>query len=58
LAIIPPRGGSKPLPRTNVLYLAGKPLITWTIEARLTSKYIDNIILSTEDNEILEIMYY
>jgi len=57
LAIIPPRGGSKPLPRTNVLYLAGKPLITWTIEARLTSKYID-IIISTEDDEILEIMYY
>ena len=52
LAIIPARGGSKRLPRKNILNLAGKPLIAWTIEAALGSKYIDDVIVSTDDNEI------
>ena len=52
LAIIPARGGSKRLPRKNILNLAGKPLISWTIEAALGSKYIDRIVVSTDDNEI------
>lgn len=55
LAIIPARGGSKRLPRKNVLPLGGKPLIVWTIEAGLTSKYIDKIIVSSDDVEILKI---
>lgn len=55
LAIIPARGGSKRLPRKNILDLAGKPLIGWSIEAGLKSKYIDKVIVSSEDNEILEI---
>lgn len=55
LAIIPARGGSKRLPRKNVLDLNGKPLIVWTIEAGLNSKYIDKIIVSSDDDEILEI---
>jgi len=55
LAIIPARGGSKGLPRKNILPLAGKPLIAWTIEAAKISKYIDRIIVSTEDNEIADI---
>ena len=55
LDIIPARGGSKRLPRKNVLDLAGKPLIAWTIEAGLASQYIDNVIVSSEDEEILEI---
>lgn len=55
LAIIPARGGSKRLPRKNVLELAGKPLIAWTIEAGLKSKYIDKIIVTSDDNEILDI---
>ena len=41
LAIIPARGGSKRLPRKNVEDLCGKPLIAWSIEAGLKSKYID-----------------
>ena len=55
LAIIPARGGSKRLPRKNVLDLNGKPLIVWTIEAGLNSKYIDKIIVSSDDDEILDI---
>jgi len=52
LAVIPARGGSKRLPRKNVLDLAGKPLIAWTIEAAKRSKYIDRIVVSTDDDEI------
>lgn len=55
LAIIPARGGSKRLPRKNVLDLAGKPLIAWSIEASLESKYIDQVIVTSDDEEILEI---
>jgi len=40
LSIIPARGGSKRLPRKNILDLNGKPLIAYTIEAGLKSKYI------------------
>ena len=55
LAIVPARGGSKRLPRKNVLPLHGKPLIVWSIEAGLRSKYIDKVIVSSEDSEVLEI---
>ena len=55
LAIIPARGGSKRLPRKNILDLAGKPLIEWSIEAGLKSKYIDKVVLTSEDAEILSI---
>jgi CMP-N-acetylneuraminic acid synthetase len=55
LAVIPARGGSKRLPRKNILDLAGKPLIAWTIEAALGSKYIDRVIVSTDDKEIATI---
>jgi CMP-N,N'-diacetyllegionaminic acid synthase len=55
LAIIPARGGSKRLPRKNILDLAGKPLIAWTIAAGLKSKYIDKVIVTSDDDEILSI---
>lgn len=55
LAIIPARGGSKRLPRKNVLDLCDKPLIAWSIESALKSKYIDKIVVSSDDDEILEI---
>ncbi len=55
LAIIPARGGSKRLPRKNVLELKGKPLIEWSIEAGLNSNYIDNVVVSSDDEEILSI---
>jgi len=55
LALIPARGGSKGLRRKNVLPLAGKPLIAWSIEAAHGSKYIDKCIVSTDDNEIMDV---
>ena len=55
LAIIPARGGSKRLPRKNILDLCGKPLIVHTIEAALKSKYISKVIVSSDDEEILNI---
>lgn len=55
LTIILARGESKRLPRKNILNLCGKPLIAWTIEAGLKSKYIDEVIVSSENDEILDI---
>jgi len=55
LAIIPARGKSKGLPRKNIIDVAGKPLIAWTIEASLNSKCISKTIVSSEDLEILGI---
>lgn len=52
LAIIPARGGSKGIPRKNIKFLGGKPLIAYTIEAATSSKYIDRTIVSTDDEEI------
>jgi len=54
LAIIPARGGSKGIPRKNIRMLAGKPLIAWTIEEAKKSKYIDRLILLSEDDEIIK----
>lgn len=55
LAVIPARSGSKRLPRKNILDLAGKPLIAWSIEAAHKSCYIDETIVSTDSEEIANI---
>lgn len=55
LAIIPARGGSKGLSGKNIIDLAGKPLIAWTIEASLGSRYITKTIVSSDSDEILEV---
>ena len=55
LGLIPARGGSKGLPRKNIKLLLGKPLIAWTIEQTLASKFLDRVIVSTDDKEIAEI---
>ena len=55
LGIIPARGGSKGVPRKNIRLLAGKPLIAWTIDEAKKSKYIDRLILSSEDEEIIKV---
>ena len=55
LAIIPARGGSKGIPRKNVRLLCGKPLIAYTIEAALSSKLVNRVVVSTEDKEIAEV---
>lgn len=55
LAIIPARGGSKGIPRKNIIDVAGKPLIAYTIESALSSRYLDRVIVSTDDVEIAEV---
>lgn len=57
VCIIPARGGSKRLPGKNIYPLLGKPLICWSIEACLKSKYLDqeNIFVSTEDQNIKKV---
>ncbi|MDC2891341.1 acylneuraminate cytidylyltransferase family protein [Psychrosphaera algicola] len=55
VALIPARGGSKGLPRKNIISLCGKPLIGWTIEAAKKSNKIDLVYVSTEDMEIAKI---
>ena len=55
LAIIPARGGSKGVPRKNIKEVGGKPLIAWTIEEAKKSKYIDRLILSSENDEIIAV---
>ncbi len=55
LGIIPARGGSKSIPRKNVVPLAGKPLIVWTIEAAQRAELLDRIVVSTDDEEIAQV---
>lgn len=55
LAIIPARGGSKGIPRKNVLPVGGKPMIGWTIEAARAARSVDRVVVSTDDPEIAAI---
>ena len=55
LTIVPARGGSKGLKNKNILNFNGKPLIYWTLEAAKKSKYIDDIIISTDSKKIAQI---
>jgi len=55
LAIIPARGGSKRLPGKNTLDLSGKPLISYTIESAIKSKYIDKVLVTSDDAKVLDI---
>ena len=53
--IIPARGGSKEIPKKNIIDFCGKPLIEWTIEQCLASKYISCVWVSSDDQQILDI---
>jgi len=55
IAIIPARGGSKGLPGKNIKDLCGKPLIAWSIEVGLASQYIDEVMVTTDGEEIARI---
>jgi len=57
IAIIPARGGSKGVLRKNIRDFRGQPLIVWTIQAALQSKYIDTVIVTSDDNEILQVAH-
>jgi pseudaminic acid cytidylyltransferase len=55
IAVIPARGGSKRIPRKNIKYFCGKPMIAWSISAAKESGLFDHIIVSTDDEEIAEL---
>ena len=55
LAIIPARAGSKRLPQKNLKGFSGKPLIAWTIETALQTDWLAKIVVSSDDNAVLEI---
>lgn len=55
LVVIPARGGSKGIPRKNLRSLAGKPLIYYSIQTSLKSKYNPDVYVSSDDDEILSI---
>lgn len=55
IAIIPARGGSKGVKNKNIRMVHGKPLIAWTIEAALNSRWINEVIVSTDNIKIAEV---
>ncbi|MDL2307398.1 acylneuraminate cytidylyltransferase family protein [Desulfovibrio sp. OttesenSCG-928-C06] len=55
LAVIPARGGSKGLPRKNILPFHGKPLLAWSIDAAKASANVTRCLVSSEDDEILSV---
>ena len=55
VALMPARGGSKGIDEKNLLLIAGKPLLAWSIERALTSKYIDSVWVTSDSDEILKI---
>src|SRR5690349_8449623 len=55
LAIIPARGGSKRVPRKNLRLLGGKPLVCWAIDAARAARGISELVLSSDDEEILDL---
>jgi len=55
IAVIPARGGSKGIPRKNIVKLSGHPLLAHTIFAAKNSKLVERIFVSTEDDEIAKV---
>ena len=55
VAIITARGGSKRIPRKNIKEFCGKPIIAYSIEAAINSKVFDEVMVSTDDEEIADI---
>jgi N-acylneuraminate cytidylyltransferase len=55
LALIPARGGSKSIPRKNIRSFAGQPLIVYSVACALSAEMITRVIVSTDDEEIVEI---
>ena len=53
IAIIPARGGSKRLPRKNIIDFYGKPIIFWTIKAAVESNIFDDVFVVTNSTEII-----
>lgn len=55
IAILPARGGSKRIPRKNILPFGGRPMISWPIDAALQSGLFDHVVVSTDDDEIAQV---
>ena len=55
LAVVPARGGSKGIPRKNIRLLGGEPLIGHTLKTAMSVDMIDDLIVSTDDNEISDV---
>ena len=55
LCIIPARGGSKRIPRKNVKLFLGKPMLAYSIETATKSGLFNEIMVSTDDEEIAEV---
>lgn len=55
LAIVPARGGSKGIPRKNLVDINGKPMVAYSIEHALAAVTIDRVVVSTDDEEIAEV---
>jgi len=55
VAVIPARGGSKRLPRKNIIDFCGRPIISYTIDAALGCELFERVIVSTDDDEIADI---
>lgn len=56
-AIIPARGGSKGIPRKNLVDVCGKPLVAWSIEQALAAECVDRVFVSTDDDEIADVSF-
>ena len=52
VVMIPARGGSKSIPLKNIKKIAGQPLIYWSLDAAVNSKYVDKVYVSTDSKEI------
>lgn len=55
IAVIPARGGSKRIPRKNILPFRGQPMLAWSIQVALNSGLFNHVIVSTDDDEIAEV---
>ena len=55
LGLITARGGSKGVPGKNILPVGGQPLIAWTIQAARGSRFVDRLVLSSDDHNIIEV---
>ena len=55
VAVIPARGGSKGIPRKNIVPLCGKPLIAWSIDQAINASLVERVVVSTDDDEIARV---
>jgi CMP-N-acetylneuraminic acid synthetase len=56
IALIPLRGGSKSIPKKNIKLIHGKPLCAWVLEAAINSRMIDDVYVSTDSKEIINVV--